>query len=397
MAETVAVGSQNQYSNAVSGGTVPSDLFVRDVPDWMDKQLRTDVPLTKSMGTASAPSNPMNKAEWGWGSPDPYQDTLAVAITSTSATTFTATAGEYYQVGSLILIDDEEMRVTGVAGDTVTVTRGFAGTTAATHLISSAIFIMAPAVAESADDADSPYTLGEVDFNYHQIMTFTWSLSKRADVTGTYENPNGNRFQAQLRRKMEDTAPVRFELAMLLGRRALGTGSSPSAFGGLREPTYITTRTSVSGVLTETDLMSGLQTVSNLVGPSLMPSEIHASPFTCRIISSWYNESRRTSGSDEKINVKFTTIDTPFGVIKVVPNYLMSTVANNKLYVIDPKMLKRRPYATGTGWQTGEHSTQGWHRRGYLRADMTVLAEGCDSRLELYGFSTTAGDYAGLS
>lgn len=397
MAATIAVGSQNQYSNAVSGGTVPSDLFIRDVPDWMDKQLRTDVPLTKSMGTASAPSTPMNKAEWGWGNPDPYQDSITEAIGSTSATTITVANGEYYQVGVRILIDSEEMLVSARTGDNLTVTRGFAGTTPATHLDNADVFIMAPAVMENADDADSPYTQGEVDYNYHQIMTFTWPLSKRADVTPTYENPNGNRFQSELRRKMEDTAPVRFELNILLGQRALGSGSSPSAFGGLRQSTYITTRTSVSGVLTETDLMSGLQTVSNLVGPSKMPTEIHCSPFTARIVSSWYNESRRTSGSDEKINVKFTTIDTPFGVVKVVPNYLMSTVANDKLYVINPKDLKRRPYATGTGWQTGEHSTQGWHRRGYLRADMTVIAEGCDSRLELYGFSTTAGDYAGLS
>jgi hypothetical protein len=64
---------------------------------------------------------------------------------------------------------------------------------------------------------------------------------------------------------------------------------------------------------------------------------------------------------------------------------------------LDPRVYNKRPYAQGTGWQTGEHSTQGWHRRGFLRGDFTLLAEQCDARGELYGFSTTVGDYSGIA
>jgi len=400
MAATVASGSMNQYSTAVSGGTTPPDLFIRDVPDWTDKLERTDVPLQKMFGTAPAPDVPMLKAEWGWGSPDPYTTTLGASISSAGATTCTVATGTgvYFQIGDRILIDSEEIRVTGIASDTLTITRGFAGTTAATHNNGSTIIILGPAVVESADDADSPFTQGEVDYNYHQIMSFTWSLSKRADVTPTYEHRKGARANAELRKKMETTAPVRMELTYLLGQRAQGTSTTPSAMGGLRQSSYITTQTNLSSAaFTETNLMDAMQTVNNLVGSSLMPDTIVCSPFMARVISSWYNETRRTTASDNKIDVRFTEIETWFGPVKIVPHYLMSTVANSYVYIMNPEDFKRRPYASSTGWNTGNYATQGWKTRGFLRGDHTLIAERADARAVLYGGSTTAGDYAGLS
>lgn len=67
---------------------------------------------------------------------------LAAAIVSTSATTFTCTTG-LLQVGHFIKIDSEYMYVTAVTvggSDTVTVVRGVNGSTAATHLIATAIY-----------------------------------------------------------------------------------------------------------------------------------------------------------------------------------------------------------------------------------------------------------------
>jgi hypothetical protein len=68
--------------------------------------------------------------------------TLAAAITTTSATTFTCTTGKV-TAGMIIKIEDEIMLVSAVStstSDTVTVTRGENGSTAATHLISSVIY-----------------------------------------------------------------------------------------------------------------------------------------------------------------------------------------------------------------------------------------------------------------
>jgi len=395
---TTTIGARNQYSVAVSGGVVPAALFPFDVPDFRDMLERTDVPMQKAMGTAAPLSKPIHKAEWGWGSPDPYIDTLAVAITDTGATTITVTAGEQYQIGDIIVIDSEEIRVTGRADDILTVVRGHAGTTAATHLISSTIVNTGPAVIESADDADSPFTQGETDHNFHQISSYTWSMSNRADKTWNYEHPNAGLFAEELKKKMQTTAPVRFELRFLMGQRAQGTSSSPSSFGGLRQSSYISSRQDLSDEpFTEYDLMTHLQTMSNLVGPSLMPHDIWCGHLTARIISSWYNATRQSDMSDSKAKNNWTSIATDFGVFNVKTHYLMDTVAPDKAYVMDVSEFKIRPYASGTGWQTGEYTTQGWHRRGYLRGDYTVLAQLADARLEIYNYSTTASDYPGLA
>ncbi len=66
---------------------------------------------------------------------------LATAITSTGATTIdVASSSGYPSTGDFrIAIDDELMLVTGVSGTTWTVTRGIESTSAATHLISTAV------------------------------------------------------------------------------------------------------------------------------------------------------------------------------------------------------------------------------------------------------------------
>lgn len=61
--------------------------------------------------------------------------TLSAAITSTSATSISVASAAGLPAGGNfeILVDAELMQVTALAGTTLTVTRGFGGTTAATH------------------------------------------------------------------------------------------------------------------------------------------------------------------------------------------------------------------------------------------------------------------------
>ena len=85
--------------------------------------------------------------KWGYGdgeSATPYEDSgddLAAAITSLTATTFTVDTGGNFAIGQTIKIDDEQMYISGISGNTITVKRGVNGTDAATHLISITIYI----------------------------------------------------------------------------------------------------------------------------------------------------------------------------------------------------------------------------------------------------------------
>jgi len=63
------------------------------------------------------------------------------AIESTTATTFTASDGTLLAIGQTVRIDDEQMYITGISTNTITVKRGVNGTTAATHEDAQAIYI----------------------------------------------------------------------------------------------------------------------------------------------------------------------------------------------------------------------------------------------------------------
>lgn len=71
----------------------------------------------------------------------PKKDVLASDISSATATTFTATIGSLYEKGGTIRIDDEEMLVRNISTNTITVMRGWNGTTASTHTQNATVYI----------------------------------------------------------------------------------------------------------------------------------------------------------------------------------------------------------------------------------------------------------------
>ena len=67
--------------------------------------------------------------------------TLSAAIATTTATTFSATVGTQFSSGQIVKVDSEFMLVVGVSGVTVTVERGWNGSTAATHLNGASVYV----------------------------------------------------------------------------------------------------------------------------------------------------------------------------------------------------------------------------------------------------------------
>jgi hypothetical protein len=397
VASTTTNRALTQYS-----GDTPSDLFIRDVPDWFETIKRQDTPLIQMFSSTGAPDTPMHKAEFGWSSPDPVQDTITEPIVTTPAagslTTVTPANIDYWSVGRILLIDNEQMTVESLGATTAVVARGHAGTTVATHVDNSVVDFLAPALKELEDDPLSPITQGEIDFNYHQIMSFSWELSKWAEVTPTYESrsKSGDRSDQELRKKMEYTAPLALERQLLFGQRALGSTATRPSLGGLYQSSFISTRTSLSSnPLTEYDLMTNLQVVWQLVGGDDMGKTIMTDMLGKRIVNSWYNDTRRSGTGDSKISVNWDTIETDMGTFNLRVNWQMNNRA--KLYVLNGKDFKRRPYASSTGWQRGKLATQGWYSHGFLRGSFTLIPHFPDSRLELHTWSTTAGDYPGLA
>lgn len=399
----MAASTTNRALTQYVADTV-SGLFIRDVPDWTVKQRRTDTPFLNKIPRLSAPQVPMLKAEWGWGSPDPVASTIAEALDTTETGVDVASGtGAYFQVGHIVKVNAELMRVTGISTDTLTVVRAYNGdlTTGDAHSNADPIYIVGLAMTENADDPLSPVTQGELDFNYHSLMQLGFQFSQRADVTPTYETKGrGSRFQLELKKKMRDTAPVLLERMLLFGTRNLGSTTAASSMGGLAQSSYVTTRASLSSnPLTEFDLLDNINTVWNLVGGEAIGKTIMTSMFTKRVINSWYNGTRQSSPSDSKMSLTWDSIATDFGDFNIDVNYQFDSLTTEKdnLYLLDYQDFGLRPYASSTGWQTGKRATDGPYSFGFLRGDWTMIAENPDSRLHLHTYSTTSSDYAGFA
>lgn len=76
---------------------------------------------------------------WGYQQTTRAMTTLSAAIVSTSATTCTVTSASGISAGQTLVIDSEQVYVSGVSGATLTIRRGVNGTTAATHLNGAAV------------------------------------------------------------------------------------------------------------------------------------------------------------------------------------------------------------------------------------------------------------------
>ena len=72
---------------------------------------------------------------WGYTNDTTVQTDLAVAITDDAAVEIEVTSAASLGIAQTILVGTEQMYITGISSNTLTVERGVNGTTAATHLI----------------------------------------------------------------------------------------------------------------------------------------------------------------------------------------------------------------------------------------------------------------------
>lgn len=130
-------------------------------------------------GTLAFPRNLAKSVEingrWGFFQRTSSVGTLGAAISSATATSVTMASGHSVQPLMTLLIDSEQLYVTAVSGDTLTVERGVNGTTAATHSNAAAVskYDYHPSIVEAAiiqasrgiRNADSPFgVVGTTEF-----------------------------------------------------------------------------------------------------------------------------------------------------------------------------------------------------------------------------------------
>ena len=150
---------------------------------------------------------------------------VATAISSNATTTLAVDDGSIFQAGDVLHIPSvgENMLVTAVSGNNLTVTRGYGTTSAAAAIARDALVLKVGASQPENSSAPSNITTQETAaYNYTQIFRTTCSMSGTEIASKLY----GGKDRAYQRRKKSLEHKRDMALAMYFGQRKEDTGGS---------------------------------------------------------------------------------------------------------------------------------------------------------------------------
>lgn len=295
-----------------------------------------DVPLIKYLGYGKENikkfrllNTPGTTIEWIEDTYEAISDTTAATniTNSTTTTTLAVTDGTKFQVGDVVQIDSdaELMYVSGISTNTLTIVRGYAGTTATTHASNGTTYRRTRARVEGASATDSPSTTPATQYNVSQIMQKKVEVSGTLAVVSQYGVPNEYDLQVEkaYSELMRDCARIAY-----YGQR--GTTTSRMA-GGL--PYFITTNAaSISSVaLTQKHIEDKAQSAWEQGGK---PTLLVCNAWVQRKIRDMYVGHYRTERDDTRGGIMIDRILVPpVGEIDVLVDRWCPT---GSLFLLDP-------------------------------------------------------------
>ena len=203
-----------------------------------------DLPLLGGVnadGFPTIPRQPVDNTEFSWLE-DEFKTPRTTAAEALDATEtgvdVAAGEGERFAAGDAIRIDDEVMTVSSVSNDTLTVVRGAAGTTGATHANGAEVIGIGTLLAEGSI-GDEQFTGRSKYTNYTQIWTSKIQITRTAQRIPKYGIANE---LARQTRKIMLSEGVNMEQALLYGVK-YQSGTTRST-GGLAQ--FITSNTNGS-------------------------------------------------------------------------------------------------------------------------------------------------------
>jgi hypothetical protein len=154
-----------------------------------------------------------------WFMKQPYSSKLIASAANNSATSITVDKGAVVEPSSVIMNTktNEYMFVSSVSGNTLTVVRGFAESTAAAVTQNDELLYLGTAKKEGSLAPNPKYRRGVPRMNYSQIFRNGWGTTRTAEyikfITGNKATEN-----------KEDAVSMHaqdIEMALLLGRKSL--------------------------------------------------------------------------------------------------------------------------------------------------------------------------------
>jgi hypothetical protein len=267
------------------------------------------------------------------------------AVNHSSGYTATATSivvddGTKFRAGMVIqnVSTGEQMRVTGVSGNTLTVVRGW-GTTAAAAIANNAVIvILGNANEEGANVPTALTTTTTKKANYTQIFREPFEVTGTENSTEIYAGPND---LAQLRREHLQLHLKDIERAFFFGEPKEDTsGSQPiRATGGLRY--WLSTNVQTSSTLTNALFEQWIRNVYAKGGDKKMG---FVSPLIASAINSWALGKLQMFPKDKTYGIAVTNYLSIHGELNFVVEKLFAenTTYNGYAFAVDMERVAYR-------------------------------------------------------
>lgn len=293
----------------------------------------TDVPLQSGVGADGNTMLSMDtvfekKFEWQDEEILDAESTLATAGINASVTSFAVASGHgvRFQVGDAILMDNEQMLVTGISTDTLTVTREWAGTTGASHSQNVEIRILGANLPEGttppearAQDWNNRYNITQIFGPTKVAVTGSEQAIRKYGLEGTtmFDHQLGLRYIEEQRK---------LEHALLYGTRYEANRRRQT--GGMKYWITTNTDTMTSNTLNPstnsaavTEFLSMLQTIDDAGGN---PDRCLVNGVNLVHIQMWNNSQIVTGRQDMGRGEVVWWFDSPFGRVSFVHHRQMA-------------------------------------------------------------------------
>lgn len=358
----------------------------RQVDDMLVTMSPKKVPLLKLVGINSfVGENP--KYEWVEDVLLSTSSTITDNPLTSGATTTTVAAGDgpNFQKGSLIQIDSEIMWVSAdPATDTLTIVRGVAGTTAASHTQNTVVDIIGVAYNENVDSPLAGTSQFSLPYNYFQLYDAAVQVSNRQNNTAVY-GIRGRDYDFQVSKKLTELM-IKLERNAFQGVRSAASGGVPPLMGGF--PTFITQNVTdmASAPLTEQAINDALQTSFYKVGDDLLGRTLICGAWVKRKISSFYAPNARMQRAERTGGVVVNTIDTEFGEVDVLMNIWCPKTS---AFIVNPDLLKMGHYKGGAFYDELLPASGGYVK-GHIYGDYSLEMKGDKAHMLVKNISLTS-------
>lgn len=338
------------------------------------------IALLKKIGTNGKPAKSV-KTEWTEVDLAPRGETVTLA--DGSGTSLTVADAYIYQIGDLIRIENEIVRVTALAGaTTLTISRGYAGTTGAAHSSKYAA-LLGSADAEGADapaaQADSASRL------YNYVQTFSRSISLSTDEI-LQETSEGNALTGQTERRFIEVNRM-LARSMFYGVRYEDSTNHIHTMGGLKQ--FVTTNvTNVAGALTVAAIDALILAIVNAGGD---PKVLCVSPTQKQKLDA-LDANKQYLGKKEHTGGNLVTNTWQSGVLDHELDVIVDhSILTDELWVLDTDQIEIAP-ARNNGvdgaWKVVDSTTPGADRESkVIRGKYTMRVRTQKAHGYLYGLS----------